>query len=259
MQKTLKQTPEELNLEKAAHSLHHMDDLTVLMHAIGDAKYVLLGEASHGTHEYYTWRAHITKRLIKEKKFSIVAVEGDWSDCYRLNRYIKGYADSGKNARDVLNTFNRWPTWIWANWEMVALAEWLRTYNNKLPMEQKAGFYGLDVYSLWESMETITNYLQRTDPEALESVIKVMQRFEPYNVKEGLSNTGEGYGLSVPCRKQVEKLLTEIRLRMPLYDHDYENGLNEEQNAMVNRNAEKYYHEMLCENRFTRETIVPGR
>src|ERR1043166_533901 len=119
-------------IEKASHKLTDASDLDPLMEEIGDARYVLLGEASHGTHEYYTWRTHITKRLVAEKGFSMIAVEGDWPDCYRLNRYIKGYPDSGESAKDVLNEFNRWPTWMWANWEVVALTEWLRKHNDKL-------------------------------------------------------------------------------------------------------------------------------
>src|SRR6187402_2816564 len=93
-------------------------DLDPLMERIGDARYVLLGEASHGTSEYYTWRAKITQRLIAEKDFSFVAVEGDWPDCYRLNRYVKGYDGAGDTATEVLYHIDRWPTWMWANWEV---------------------------------------------------------------------------------------------------------------------------------------------
>lgn len=135
--------------------LNSVNDLDALIDKIGDAKYVLLGEASHGTHEYYTWRTEISKKLIEQKGFSFIAVEGDWPDCYRLDRYVKNYVDAGKSAYDVLHAFNRWPTWMWANWEIVALAEWLRKHNEKLPKNRKAGFYGLDVYSLWESLEAI--------------------------------------------------------------------------------------------------------
>src|ERR1041385_4133429 len=101
---------EENKMEKIFHTLNSSAGLDLLLDEIGDARYVLLGEASHGTHEYYTWRMHISKRLITEKKFNIIAVEGDWPDCYRLNRYIKGYTGSGESAREVLHAFNRWPT-----------------------------------------------------------------------------------------------------------------------------------------------------
>ena len=94
---------------------------------------MLLGEASHGTSEYYTWRAALSQRLIQEKGFSFIAVEGDWPDCYRVNRYVKGYPESGPDAREVLHAFERWPTWMWANEEVVDLAEWLRRHNDELP------------------------------------------------------------------------------------------------------------------------------
>src|SRR5438105_3920625 len=127
-------------------------DLDPLLDHIGEARYVLLGEASHGTHEYYTWRDALSRRLIEEKGFSFIAVEGDWPDCYRVNRYVKAYPDSGDSAREVLHNFERWPTWMWANEEVVELAGWLRRHNGRRPEREKVGFYGLDVYSLWDSL-----------------------------------------------------------------------------------------------------------
>src|SRR5881227_2814460 len=151
----------------AALPLRHAADLDPLMKRIGDARCVLLGEASHGTHEYYTWRAALSRRLIEEKGFSFLGVEGDWPDCYRVNRYVKGEPDSGASAREVLHAFDRWPTWMWANEEIGALAEWLRDQNEGLSDERKVGFYGLDVYSLWASMREVLRYLEQTDPEAV--------------------------------------------------------------------------------------------
>ena len=120
-------------VQELARPLARPDDLTPLLERIGDARYVLLGEASHGTAEYYRWRTRTSQRLIEEKGFSFIAVEGDWPDCYRVNRYVKGYADSGPDAHSVLHAFERWPTWMWANREIVELAEWLREHNRGLP------------------------------------------------------------------------------------------------------------------------------
>jgi erythromycin esterase-like protein len=153
-------------VKAVARGLESSDDLDPLLEQIGEARYVLLGEASHGTSEYYTWRARLSQRLIREKDFSFIAVEGDWPDCYDVNRYIKGYPEAGESARAVLHNFERWPTWMWANWEIVALAEWLRAYNEN--RQDQVGFYGLDVYSLWESMREIIGYLERTDAAAVE-------------------------------------------------------------------------------------------
>ena len=161
-------------------------DLDSLIEHIGDSRIVMLGEASHGTHEYYTWRSIISQRLIREKRFNFIAVEGDWPDCYRLNRYVKNYSVSGASAFEVLHAFNRWPTWMWANWEIVALAEWMNEHNESLPVNKKVGFYGLDVYSLWESMEAIINYLRKVDPQALKLAERAFHCFEPYKKDEVL-------------------------------------------------------------------------
>ncbi len=231
-------------IREIEHPVTNSADLEPLMDLVGDSRYVLLGEASHGTHEYYTWRTRITKRLIAEKNFSFIAVEGDWPDCYRLNRYIKGYTDAGKDAREVLKAFNRWPTWMWANWETVALAEWLHTHNQLLPANQRAGFYGLDVYSLWESMEYIKDYLAKKDPKLLRSAERVLNCFEPFR-QEGASYAHATYTLPVSCEEEVVKLLSDIRRRMPYYNSDHEAVLSAEQNALVAVNAERYYRAMV--------------
>ena len=116
--------------KNSMHSLNSTADLNALLDDIGDRPVVMLGEASHGTHEYYTWRTAISKRLIEEKGFNFIAVEGDWPDCYRINRFVKGYQDAGDNGNEVLQNFDRWPTWMWANWEVAALAEWMREHNH---------------------------------------------------------------------------------------------------------------------------------
>lgn len=227
--------------------LNNTRDLDILMDAIGDAKYVLLGEASHGTHEYYTWRSVISRRLILEKGFSFIAVEGDWPDCYRVNRYVKGYTDAGSSAKDVLSAFNRWPTWMWANWEIVALTEWMRKHNATQPANKRVGFYGLDVYSLWESLEAIINYLDKTDKKAKEVAMQAWHCFEPYSEEEGESYARATAHSWVPasCETEVVDLLLEIRNKMKQYNTDPEAVLNVERNAMIAVNAEKYYRAMI--------------
>jgi erythromycin esterase-like protein len=205
----------------------------------------MLGEASHGTSEYYTWRAYITKRLIQEKGFNFIAVEGDWPDCYRLNRYIKNYPDAGMSAFDVLREFNRWPTWMWANWEIVALAEWLFQYNKPFASNKKVGFYGLDVYSLWESMDSIMRYLKKVDRNALKVAEEAFRCFEPYRHDEGKAYARASQFVPELCESEVVELLKEIRQKMPQYNTNHENVFNAEQNAIVAVNAEKYYRTMI--------------
>lgn len=223
--------------------LSNARDLNPLLARTAKTKYVLLGEASHGTHEYYTWRTAISKRLIEEQGFSFIAVEGDWPDCYAINRYVKGYADAGTSAVEVLQTFKRWPTWMWANWEVVALMEWLRDYNSRRPADKKIGFYGLDVYSLRESMETIVQYLKKEDPRSAQLAIEAYRCFEPY--EEGQDYANAMLSLSANCTDEVVKLLQAVRKRAPNYNHDPEASLNAEMNAQVIANAEEYYRSMV--------------
>jgi erythromycin esterase len=223
-----------------------LDNLDALIDAVGDARLVLLGEASHGTHEYYTWRTKITQRLIAEKGFQFIGVESDWPDCYLLNRYIKAYQKDHQKIAGVLEHFRRWPTWMWGNWEVAALAEWLREWNHAKPANEKVGFYGLDVYSLWESLEAVMNYLKDEDPEAAKATRQAIRCFEPYR-----SDDGQSYALAtrqiVPasCQSEVIDLLKKIRQGIPQYDHDREAVFSTEQNALIAVNAEKYYRAMV--------------
>ncbi|OQP54397.1 erythromycin esterase family protein [Niastella populi] len=224
------------------YNLSNANDLSALIDAAGDRLVVMLGEASHGTHEYYTWRSAITKRLIEEYDFDFIAVEGDWPDCYKINRYIKGYKDAGDNIRDVLQVFDRWPTWMWANWEVAALAEWLREHNSHKSIEKKIGFYGLDVYSLWDSMDTMLKYLDKEDPAASAAVKKAIHCFEPFRERE------QSYAYSLRehnCRDTVLSLLKEVRMKAQYLNGDREAAFNTEQNALIAVNAEKYYSSLI--------------
>src|SRR3954466_16372226 len=157
-----------IDVSGIATPLRDERDLDPLLNRIGEARVVLLGEASHGTSEFYTWRAAITKRLIEEKGFNFVAVEGDWPDCYRVNRFVKGYPGSPPSAELALSTFRRWPTWMWANREVQELVAWMEGFNQGRPEDEKIGFYGLDVYSLWDSLRAVMRYLKEAgDPAAL--------------------------------------------------------------------------------------------
>lgn len=226
------------------HDLTTDDDLDPLLEWIGNARYVLLGEASHGTSEYYTWRARLSRRLILEKGFSFIAVEGDWPDCYEVNRYVKHYPASGSSAAAVVHAFQRWPTWMWANWEVVALAEWLRRHNAGRAADTQVGFYGLDVYSLHESLEALLGYVEKHRPDALEAARQALHCFEPYG--QDLQTYAWKMAL-VPdsCADDVLALLTELRGRGKRYAADPEADFNAEQNAWVTVGAEQYYRTMI--------------
>ncbi|CAN5352917.1 N/A [soil metagenome] len=233
------------HLRKCAYPLRKGKDLDPLINLVEDVHYTLLGEASHGTHEYYTWRTEITKRLIIEKKFSFIAVEGDWPDCYKINRFVKGYENAGQSAEEVLKSFNRWPTWMWANLEIVELMEWLKEYNKNLSPEEKVGFFGLDVYSLLESLGAIRDYLGKTDKKILHELEKALECFEAYGEKEGIGYSDATIEFSASCEKEVVHLLAEIRKKIETHDGDYEAAFGAEQNALIAVNAERYYRTMI--------------
>lgn len=232
-------------IEEKAIDIEHKTGLDALFDKIGNARIVMLGEASHGTHEYYTWRSYITKKLIVEKNFNFIGVEGDWPDCYRINRFIKGQCEQGTQIREVLKDFGRWPTWMWANREIAALCDWLYLYNKV--HEHKAGFYGLDVYSLWESLEAIRRYLEKNEPEALKKATETFRCFEPYKGDE----TSYAYATRIVpelCEEKVLELLQEIQQRLPRYQLKEENIFSTEQNAVIAVNAERYYRAMIRSN-----------
>jgi erythromycin esterase-like protein len=215
------------------------------MDRIGNSRYVLLGEASHGTSEYYRWRTELSRRLITEKQFSFIAVEGDWPDGYRVNRFIKEAPDAGHRARDVLQAFNRWPTWMWANHEIIELVEWLHRHNHGLADDRKVGFFGLDVYSLWESLYAILAYLHKADPAALPTAWQALRCFEPYG--EDVQDYARATRF-VPnsCEDAVVAVLRELRDHAPTFALDgREAHFVAEQNALVLKNAEAYYRAMI--------------
>ena len=230
-------------LTSIAHPLRDPADLNPLLDLIGDARFVLLGEASHGTHEYYDWRAEISKRLILEKGFNFIAVEGDWPECYEINTYIKG--GRGVASHTVLEVFKRWPTWMWSNHEVGALVEWLRECNQKKDTEHKVGFYGLDVYSLWESLAAITRYLEKYEPRAVDVAYQAYRCFEPYG--ENFEEYAHASAF-VPegCESEVLGILAHLQeSRVALRKKDPESYFDAEQNAIVAKNAEQYYRTLL--------------
>ncbi|PLS81548.1 protein-L-isoaspartate O-methyltransferase, partial [Candidatus Saccharibacteria bacterium] len=223
---------------------NNKDDIDALIERIGTKQIVMLGEASHGTHEYYEWRAEITKRLIAEGGFTFVAVEGDWPDCYAINRYVKGYDTSSKSAKEVLSNFTRWPSWMWANEEVAEFAEWLREHNQDRPKSERVGFYGLDVYSLWDSMQAVVQHLQKVDPQSADKVKEAYRCFDPY----GGNETAYAYDTPfVPgkCEDEVIKALELLTDKLQDHSNDGEADFNAQQNARVVRNAEQYYRTMV--------------
>ena len=230
------------------HSLLLNDaSLNKIVEAIGDAKIVMIGEASHGTSEFYMIRAELSKKLIEQKGFQLIAVEGDWPSAQAVNRYVKDYNVEAGNIKDVLmKAFHRWPTWMWANEEVATFTEWLKEINKN--REQKVGFYGIDLYSLFESIDEVLKFLSNNPQHQvdLEHAKKAFTCFEPYN------RMPEHYALSTAhfsneCISEVAILLHSLRNHEEHYSSKQEEDLNVVMNALVAKNAEAYYREMMSD------------
>jgi erythromycin esterase-like protein len=219
-------------------------DLDPLVHRLSTTRFACIGEASHGTHEFYTWRAELSRRLIMEHGFSWIGVEGDWPDCWRINQWVRGHADHRLTAKQVLERFDRWPTWMWANWEVAYFLDWLRSWNLSLAEEERVGFYGLDVYSLWDSLRVIVDWLTEHEPDAVPAVMRAWQCFLPYH------EDPQGYAWAtrlVPqsCETDVVALLAAVRERAAEAPRHDEAAFNAVQNAEVAAGAEAYYRTMV--------------
>lgn len=220
-----------------------------LMDRIGDARLVLIGEATHGTHEFYRARADLTRALIETKGFNGVAVEADWPDAYRANRWVR-HASADERADRALGDFTRFPRWMWRNRDVVSFLEWLRDRNANQPEELRAGFYGLDLYSLHTSIDAVLQYLRAVDPAAAQ---RARARYACF---EGLSRDSQAYGyaatigLSRSCEDDVVAQLVDLRRQAADYaGRDGRIAADEyfyaEQNARLVRNAESYYRAMF--------------
>jgi len=225
-------------------------DYDPLLNLIGEARFCLLGEATHGTHEFYRERAEITKRLIKEKGFTAIAVEADWPDAFRVNRYVRGLGDD-RNADEALSGFKRFPTWMWRNTVVLDFVEWLRDYNSSLPTNAaKVGFYGLDLYSLYTSIEAVLGYLNKIDPAAAKRARYRYSCFEHFGEDTQAYGYAANFGLTESCESDVIEQLIELRRQATDYaSRDGRVAQDEfffaEQNARLVLNAERYYRSMF--------------
>jgi erythromycin esterase-like protein len=215
----------------------------------GDARFVLIGEASHGTHEFYRCRAAITKRLIAEKDFRAVAVEADFPDAYRVNRYARGEGDD-RSAAEALSGFERFPLWMWRNREVLEFVEWLRAHNDRRGIDEKAGFYGIDLYSLHSSMEAVLGYLEKVDAEAARRARYRYSCFEHFGEDAQHYGYAASFDLSKSCEDEVVNQLLDLQKRAFNYlNRDGFVARDEyffaEQNARLVIDAEEYYREMF--------------
>jgi erythromycin esterase-like protein len=224
-------------------------DYDALLDLVGDARIVLLGEASHGTEEFYRERARITRRLIEERGFTLVAVEADWPDAYRVNRWVRGEGRDS-TAIESLDGFRRFPRWMWRNRMVLEFVEWLREHNDPLPHDRRAGFYGLDLYSLYASIEAVLGVLDRVDPEAAGRARRRYACFDHFDEDTQAYGYSAEFGLSPSCEGEAIAQLVELeRAGVDPAHRDGVAGPDDlffaQQNARLVKNAEEYYRTMF--------------
>jgi erythromycin esterase-like protein/predicted phosphoribosyltransferase len=224
-------------------------DYDELIASIGDARLVLIGEASHGTHEFYRERASITQRLIEDRGFDGVAVEADWPDAYRVNRYVRGESDDPDSV-SALSDFVRFPTWMWRNTDVVEFVSWLRAWNDTQPPNARAGFYGIDLYSLRASMEAVLAYLSKIDPDAAARARQRYACFDRFGDEAQAYGYATEFGLTPPCEREVLAQLVELQRQRAVHaSRDgrvaRDSAFYAEQNARLVKNAEEYYRSMF--------------
>jgi erythromycin esterase-like protein len=238
-------------IRHAAHPLKgEAADFDPLLKMVGDSRLVLIGEASHGTHEFYRIRAQITKRLIEEKGFNAVAVEADWPDAYRINQYVR-FEGEDQEAVDALAGFERFPQWMWRNADVLDFVGWLRSYNEHRH-SKRVGFYGLDLYSLHASIRAVLDFLDKVDPEAASRARYRYSCFENFGEDTQAYGYAASFGLSKSCENEAISQWTEMRRRAAdLAARDGRVARDAfffaEQNARLVKNAEEYYRAMFHE------------
>lgn len=234
-------------LRAHARPLRDVADLDPILDMIGERRAVLLGEASHGTEDYYTWRAELSRRLIAERGFRFIAVEGDWGASMAVNRYVKHMDDAPGSAEVALASYTRWPTWLWSNAVVLELVEWLREHNADLPPSERVGFYGIDVYGLDESMDKALSYLAELD-EAIAAeageAYACLQRHDG-DMRRYLDGVMRGE----PCSDEIAAIVVQLRARRADWQAaDPDAYFHAKQNALVVQNAERHYRAMIAQN-----------
>lgn len=249
MTRSRSRVPDAENLIARVLPLRTPTDLDPLVHLAGSHRLVLIGEASHGTHEFYRVRAEITKRLIAEHGVGAVVVEADWPDAYRVNQYVRGESDD-RDAVEALADFERFPQWMWRNADVLDFVGWLREHNDRLPEQRKTGFYGMDLYSLHASIRAVLDYLDEVDPPAAERARHRYGCFEHFGEDPQAYGYAASFELSRSCEDEAVAQLVELRRQAAEYTRRDGQIVADalffaQQNAQIVTNAERYYRSMF--------------
>ena len=231
-----------------SHPYESVQDLDPLIERLSQSQIVMLGEATHGTHEFYQWRRLISEQLIKKYGFSFIAVEGDWPPCEKVNQWIRSKSmtlDKEEDGKEALRSFHRWPTWMWSNTEVLKLIDGLRSLNSIVSKDRQVGFHGLDVYSFFESMNAVIETLEEINPFLARRVRRKYACFDSFhqNEKKYLKSL---FKLPQGCERQVAEVLEELlQIRLNWMEKDEQVLFDVRQNARIVKNAEHYYRTMV--------------
>lgn len=240
---------EEINeIRSLSQPLRVTSDLDPLIASLNGKKIVCLGEASHGTHEFYSWRSVISRELIELGEISFIGVEGDWPDCWKIDRWVRGFSMPHLDARHLLAHFERWPTWMWANEEVANFLDWLRAFNLDRPESQRVGFYGLDVYSLWDSLREVFRWLEAHSPESVPLALEAWRCFAPFEEEPQHYARATTGLVPVSCTDDVVQLLVATREAALSQGPGDDAAFAAAQNAEVVVGAERYYRAMVRSN-----------
>ena len=237
-------------IKAAAVPLRGLSDTDAILDAIGDASIVLLGEATHGTHEFYRSRMEISMRLLQEKGFAGIAVECDWPDALEVGRYVQGRGNAG-SPHAALGSYERFPRWMWRNEDVLELVKRLRGFNDGIGDERRqAGFFGLDLYSLRRSMEAVVGYLDRVDPEAAQRARARYACFDHLAEDPQRYGYATTFGMKKDCEVEVMRQLMGMTANLERYAgidgvEGFDEAFYAQQNARVAQNAESYYRAMF--------------
>ena len=233
-------------LKPHLRAFERADTAPGLLELIGDARFVLIGEASHGTHEFYLERARLTRRLITERGCTAVVAEADWPDALRVDRYVRGRGDD-VDAEAALSGFERFPTWMWRNTVMREFVEWLREHNRSVPAARQVGFFGMDLYSMYGSIRAVLHHLEQVDPRA---AARARERYACFEHRGGEDSQAYGWGAAfgavASCEDAAIAQLMEMNRRATsTLGQDRDEAFYAQQNARLVRNAEEYYRTMF--------------
>ena len=247
MYKPVGEVPEAIHT--IARPLHSGNDLEQIVELVAGKRIVMIGEATHGTHEFYDYRAALSRRLIADHGFQAVAIEGDWPDALRADRFVRDQPTDDEHAREALDSFERFPRWMWRNEDVAAFVAWLRVHNLARDERQRVGFYGLDLYSLHASMRAVIEYLDDNDPEAAARARARYSCFDHVRGDPQQYGMQAHIGIGPKCETEVVAQLVEMQLRKlarsgrsPVGDAWF----HAVQQAHVVRNAEQYYRAMFA-------------